>query len=63
MIRITNRYMTDTLSRKGGETMEERHVCHICGEEHGLDDINYFEIKGKIKKICKKCTTIIHGLI
>ncbi len=55
--------MTDTLSRKGGETMEERHVCHICGEEHGLDDINYFEIKGKIKKICKECTTIIHGLI
>lgn len=33
--------------------MEERHICHICGEEHGLDDINHFEIKGETKKVAE----------
>ena len=41
--------------------MKERHMCHICGEEHGLDDINHFEIKGKTKKICKECLAAIKG--
>ena len=36
-------------------------VCCVCGEEHGLDDINHVEIKGKEKKICKQCATAIKG--
>jgi len=41
--------------------MEEGHVCLVCGEEHGLDDIYHIEIKGKTKKICKGCVTAIKG--
>lgn len=38
-------------------------ICCICGEEHGLDDINHIEIKGKTKKICKGCATAIKGIL
>jgi len=36
--------------------------CFVCGEEHGLDDIEHIEIKGKEKDICKGCATAIKGL-
>jgi len=36
-------------------------VCCVCGEEHGLDDINHIEIKGNTKKICKGCAAAIKG--
>jgi len=47
----------------GGEKIEERHTCIICGEEHGLDDIHHIEIKGQTKKICKGCAASIKGII
>jgi len=37
-------------------------VCCVCGEEHGLDDIEHIETKKGIKKICKECVTAIKGL-
>jgi len=37
-------------------------VCCVCGEEHGLDEIEHVEIKGKTKKICKGCAAEIKGL-
>ena len=37
--------------------------CCVCGEEHGLDDIEHVEIKGEIKKICKGCLAAIKGII
>ena len=37
-------------------------VCCVCGEEHGLDDIDHIEIKGIPKNICKGCATAIKGL-
>jgi len=37
-------------------------VCCICGEEHGLDEIEHIETKGKERKICKECATAIKGL-
>jgi hypothetical protein len=42
--------------------MEKKHVCLVCGEEHGFDDIHHMKIKGKTKKICKECATAIKGL-
>ena len=36
-------------------------TCCVCGEEHGLDDINHIEIKGEQKKICKECVAAIKG--
>lgn len=38
-------------------------VCCVCGEEHGLDDINHIEIKGEKKKVCEECVAAIKGLI
>ena len=38
-------------------------TCCVCGEEHGLDDIEHIEIKGKKRKICKECATAIKGII
>ena len=35
--------------------------CCICGEEHGLDDIEHIDVKGKTKDICKECVTAIKG--
>jgi len=43
--------------------MEEKHICLVCGEEHGFNDIHTIEIKGKQKKICKGCATSIKGLM
>jgi hypothetical protein len=40
----------------------EVHVCMVCGEEHGLDDIHLVEIKGKMRKICAECVLAIKGL-
>jgi hypothetical protein len=42
---------------------DNSHVCLVCGEEHGLDDIHTLEIKGKMKKICKGCAAAIKGII
>jgi len=36
-------------------------TCCVCGEEHGLDEIEHIEIKGKPKKICKGCAAAIKG--
>ena len=46
---------------KKGEKMKDKHVCLVCGGEHGLDDIHHIQIKGSIKKICKGCVTAIKG--
>ena len=43
--------------------MEEKHICLVCGEEHGLDDIHEFEVHGETKKICKGCATAVKGII
>ena len=43
--------------------MKNSFVCCCCGEEHGLEDINKVEIKGKTKKFCKECVTVIKGLV
>ena len=40
----------------------EVHVCLVCGEEHGLDEIHFVETKGGIKKICAECVMAIKGL-
>jgi hypothetical protein len=37
--------------------------CCVCGEEHGLDDVDHVEIKGETKKICKECATSIKGIV
>jgi len=47
----------------GGDKIDESHICLVCGEEHGLDDIHQIEIKGKVRKICKGCATAIKGII
>jgi hypothetical protein len=49
----------------GGEKKmkEKHHVCLVCGEEHGLDDIHNIEIHGENKKICKECAAAIKGII
>ena len=47
---------------KGGEKIDKKHVCLVCGEEHGFDDIHIINIKGKPRKICKGCATAIKGL-
>jgi hypothetical protein len=36
-------------------------TCCICGEEHGLDNINHIETKTGKKKICKECVAAIKG--
>ena len=41
---------------------QEIHLCLVCGEEHGLDDIHFIETKGETKKICAQCVTAIKGL-
>jgi hypothetical protein len=42
--------------------MRDKETCIVCGEEHGLEDMDSIEIKGKDKKICKGCVTAIKGL-
>jgi len=42
---------------------DEKHICIVCGEEHGFEDIHIVEIHGEEKKICKGCATAIKGLI
>ena len=37
--------------------------CCVCGEEHGLDDIEHIETKGETRQICKECATSIKGLV
>jgi hypothetical protein len=43
--------------------MNEKQLCIVCGEEHGLEDIHIVKINGKNKKICKGCATAIKGLL
>jgi hypothetical protein len=43
--------------------MEKKHVCILCGEEHGLDHMHFVKIKGKNRNICKECATSIKGLV
>ena len=38
------------------------YCCEVCGEEHGLDDLNDYNIKGRIRKICRECVTAIKGI-
>ena len=42
---------------------DEKVICCVCGEEHGLDDIHHIDVKGQKKKICKGCATAIKGLV
>ena len=42
---------------------EKYDVCCVCGEEHGLGDLHDIKIKKKMKKICKECVDIVHGLV
>lgn len=42
--------------------LEPCYCCDVCGEEHGLDDLNDYKIKGKTRKICKDCVTAIKGI-
>jgi hypothetical protein len=42
---------------------EKGFICCLCSEEHGLDEIHQFEIKGETKNICKGCADIVHGLV
>jgi len=37
--------------------------CCVCGEEHGLDEIEHIETKSGPRKICKECVTAIKGFI
>jgi len=37
--------------------------CCVCGEEHGLDEIEHIETKRGTKKICTECVTAIKGII
>jgi len=43
--------------------MQDKHICAVCGEEHGLDDIHKVDINGEDKKICKGCATAIKGIL
>ena len=40
---------------------EPCYCCDVCGEEHGLEDLKDYEIKGKTRKICKGCVAAIKG--
>ena len=54
------------INNEGGEKLnmeDDSHVCLVCGEEHGLDDIHHIEIKGETKKICKGCAAAIKGFV
>jgi len=50
------------IKESGGEKIDKKHICIVCGEEHGLDNIHTIDIKGKTQKICKGCATAIKGL-
>lgn len=43
--------------------LKEKHICLVCGEEHGFDDIHTMEIHGEEKKICKGCAAAIKGIL
>jgi len=43
--------------------MRDKETCIVCGEEHGLEDIDTIEIKDENKNICKGCVAAIKGLI
>jgi len=43
-------------------TGEPCFCCDVCGKEHGLDDLEEYKIKGKVRKICKECVTAIKGI-
>lgn len=52
------------IKKSGGKKiMEKKHICILCGEEHGLDYIHSVEIKGKDRDICKECATAVKGLV
>lgn len=38
-------------------------TCCVCGEEHGLDDIQHIETKTGSHDICKECVAAIKGLV
>jgi hypothetical protein len=38
-------------------------VCCVCGEEHGLDEIEHIETKSGPRKICKECAAAIKGIL
>jgi len=42
--------------------MRDKKTCAVCGEEHGLEDMECVEIKGENKDVCKGCITAIKGL-
>lgn len=41
---------------------EPCYCCEVCGEEHGLEDLKDYKIKGKTRKICKGCAAAIKGI-
>jgi len=42
--------------------LEPCSCCDVCGEEHGLEDLKNYKIKGQTRKICKECVTAIKGI-
>ena len=42
--------------------IHEKHVCTVCGEEHGFDEIHFVETKGEMRKVCAECVLAIKGL-
>lgn len=50
------------MNKKKGET-EPCYCCDVCGEEHGLEDLKDYNIKGEVRKICEECATAIKGMV
>jgi hypothetical protein len=48
---------------KSSNASEDRFICCLCGEEHGLGDLHDVQIKNETKTICNECVDIIHGLM
>jgi hypothetical protein len=46
-----------------GSPDEDWHLCCVCGEEFGLDDLHDVNVKGQTKQICKECADTVHGLV
>jgi hypothetical protein len=43
------------------QSSDDVYICCLCGEEHGLGDLQDIYVKEQEKKICKECVNIIHG--